>query len=133
MNELLDTAVAAHGGLDRWNQVTSITFDGTLIEAHDDPERSFAGQRFETPWDDVHLAYFVGEAQWTYLNMPFLYTQPGARVAVRHRLPRRRRHRPPHHATGVRPRRPQPPAGRHRHGPDRHSGPLTRAGSPLKN
>jgi len=132
MNELLDTAVAAHGGLDRWNQVTSISFDasvtgafwhlkgqgdalkdvrlevdttrqlvtiefagqgrrsvfephrvavqrldGTLIETRDDPERSFDGHQFETPWDDVHLAYFVGEAQWTYLNMPFLATWPG--------------------------------------------------------
>jgi hypothetical protein len=132
MNDLLDSAVAAHGGLDRWNQVMSITFDasitgafwhlkgkgdalkdvrlevdttrqlvtinfagqdkrsvyeprrvvvqrgdGTLIEARDDPERSFDGHQFETPWDDVHLAYFVGEAQWTYVNMPFLATQPG--------------------------------------------------------
>ncbi len=132
MNELLDLAVAAHGGLDRWNQIGSITFDasisgafwhlkgqgdalkdvrlavetgrqqvtiefagqdkrsvfepervvvqrgnGTLIEAREDPERSFDGHQFQTPWDDVHLAYFVGEAQWTYLNMPFLATRPG--------------------------------------------------------
>jgi hypothetical protein len=131
MNDLLDSAVAAHGGLDRWNQVRSITFDasitgafwhlkgqgdalrdvrlevdttrqrvtielagqdkravfephrvvvqrgdGTFIEARDDPERSFDGHQFETPWDDIHLAYFVGEAQWTYVNMPFLATRP---------------------------------------------------------
>jgi hypothetical protein len=132
MSDLLDSAVAAHGGLDRWNQITSITFDasitgafwhikgkgdaledvrlevettrqrvtmdlaghgkryvyephrvvigradGTIIDARDDPVRSFDGQQFETLWDDVNLAYFVGEAQWTYLNMPFLYTWPG--------------------------------------------------------
>jgi hypothetical protein len=132
MNDLLDSAVTAHGGLDRWNQVKSITFDasitgafwhlkgkgdalkdvrlevdtrrqlvtiefaaqdkrsvfephrvvvqrsdGALIEARDEPERSFDGHQFETPWDDIHLAYFVGEAQWTYLNTPFLYTWPG--------------------------------------------------------
>ncbi len=132
MNDLLDSAVAAHGGLDRWNQVTSIAFDasitgafwhlkgqgdalkdvrlevdttrqrlavdfagqdkrslfephrvlvqhrdGALIDAREDPERAFDGQRPETPWDDVHLAYFVGEALWTYLNTPFLYTRPG--------------------------------------------------------
>jgi hypothetical protein len=132
MNDLLDSAVAAHGGLDRWNQVRLITFDasvtgafwylkgqgdalkdvrlqvdttrqrvaiefagqdkravfeprrvvvqrrdGTLIEARDEPERSFDGHQFQTPWDDIHLAYFVGEAQWTYLNMPFLATRPG--------------------------------------------------------
>jgi hypothetical protein len=132
MNGLLDSAVAAHGGLDRWNQVKSVTFDasvtgafwqlkgqgdalrnvrlevdttgqlvtiefvgqdkrsvfepdrvvvqrgnGALIEAREDPERSFDGHQFQTPWDDVHLAYFVGEAQWTYVNMPFLATWPG--------------------------------------------------------
>lgn len=132
MNDLLDSAVAAHGGLDRWNQVTSVAFDasitgafwqfkgqgdalrdvhlevntrrqlvtiefagqdkrsvfephrvavqhgdGSLIEAREDPERSFDGHQFETTWDDIHLAYFVGEAQWTYVNMPFLATRPG--------------------------------------------------------
>jgi hypothetical protein len=132
MNELLGTAVAAHGGLDRWNRVRSIAFDasiagafwqlkgqgdalrnvrlevdttqqlvtisfaghdklsvfephrvvvqrsdGTLIEARDDPERSFDGHKFETPWDDIHVAYFVGEALWTYMNMPFAATRPG--------------------------------------------------------
>jgi hypothetical protein len=51
--------------------------DGTVIDARDDPQRSFDGHQFQTPWDDIHLAYFVGEAQWTYLNMPFLCTWPG--------------------------------------------------------
>ena len=132
MNELLENAVSAHGGLDRWNEVKSITVDasitgalfhaksqadtvknirlevdttrelvtidfvgqdkrsvfephrvavqrrdGTLAGARDDPESSFDGHGFETPWDDIHLAYFTGEAMWTYLNTPFLYTWPG--------------------------------------------------------
>ena len=132
MNDLLENAVAAHGGLDRWNQVRSITVDasitgafwhlkgkgdalkdvrfevdttrelltmdfaghdkrsvfeplrvvmqrrdGALIDARDDPERSFDGHQPETPWDDLHLAYFTGEALWTYLTTPFLYTWPG--------------------------------------------------------
>jgi len=132
MNDLLESAVAAHGGLDRWNQVTSITVGasitgtfwhvkskgdaltdvrfeadttrerltmdfpgqdkrsvfeprrvvlqrrgGALTDARDDPERSFDGQRFETPWDDIDLAYFTGQALWTYLNTPFLCTRPG--------------------------------------------------------
>ena len=51
--------------------------DGALIDARDEPERSFDGHQLETPWDDIHLAYFTGEALWTYLNMPFLYTWPG--------------------------------------------------------
>ena len=51
--------------------------DGALIDARDEPEKSFDGHQLETPWDDIHVAYFAGEALWTYLNMPFLYTWPG--------------------------------------------------------
>jgi hypothetical protein len=134
MDDLLETAVTAHGGSDRWNQITSITVDasiggafwslknqgdalkqirfevatvrqhltmdfigqdkrsvfdsdrveiqrsgGALVEARDDPEASFDGHGFETPWDDLHLAYFTGEALWMYLNTPFLYTTAGFR------------------------------------------------------
>ena len=132
MNGLLESAVTAHGGLDRWNQIRSITVDasitgavwpvkgqadvlrevrfevdttrqlltmeyvghnrvsvfephrvvvrtgdGEVVGARDDPEKSFEGHQFETPWDDLHLAFFTGEALWTYLNTPFLYTRPG--------------------------------------------------------
>jgi hypothetical protein len=132
MNELLQLAVSAHGGLERWNKVKAIKVvasitggiwwvkgkgdflksvvltadtqkerltvdfpgqdkrtifapdrimiekvDGTLIEARDNPIKSFEGQQRETPWDDFHVIYFVGEALWTYLNIPFLYTQEG--------------------------------------------------------
>jgi len=132
VNELLNLAVNAHGGLERWNKVkaikvaTSITgaiwyvkgkgdflknvvltaetrnerltvdfpgqdkraifepdriliemTNGTRIEARGNPVRSFAGQKRETPWDDVQVIYFVGEALWTYLNTPFLYTREG--------------------------------------------------------
>ncbi len=130
MNPLLQEAVEAHGGLDRWREVTSIgaavsitgaiwhlkgkpdvlkdveisvrtdtervemdfvgedkrtvfTPDrvvveraGAPVETRDDPEASFAGQQADTPWDDVHVAYFSGEALWTYLSIPFLYTRP---------------------------------------------------------
>ena len=132
MNDLLKTALKAHGGLDRWTALTEVRVeaaitgaiwyvkgrpdvlkdvvmtvgtraerlvtefpgqdkrsifepdrivmeraDGTLIEDRADPEKSFEGQRRETPWDDVQVAYFQGEALWTYLNTPFLYTQAG--------------------------------------------------------
>ncbi|HEY4904256.1 MAG TPA: hypothetical protein VIH89_12340 [Candidatus Sulfotelmatobacter sp.] len=132
MNELLNLAVKAHGGLDRWNKVKAIkvaasitgaiwyvkgkadflknlvltvetrnervavdfpgqnkratfepsrivieTADGKPIESRDNPEESFAGQQRETPWNDIHVIYFVGEALWTYLNTPFLYTHEG--------------------------------------------------------
>jgi hypothetical protein len=132
VSDLLNLAVKAHGGLERWNKVNSIRvaasitgaiwfvkskgdalknvvmtietkkerlttdfsgqdkrsifdpariviekMDGTLIEARNDPEKSFQGQQRDTPWDDVHVAYFCGEALWTYLNIPFLYTHEG--------------------------------------------------------
>ncbi|MFB7719677.1 hypothetical protein [Nocardia sp. NPDC056100] len=51
--------------------------DGTIIGAREDPERSFDGHQFQTPWDELHLAYFTGEALWTYLNTPFLFMWPG--------------------------------------------------------
>jgi len=50
---------------------------GSISQERDEPEASFAGQRLETPWDPLHVAYFQGEALWTYLNTPFLYAQPG--------------------------------------------------------
>ena len=132
MSDLLEVAVVAHGGLDRWKGITSIDVaasitgatwfvkgkgdalknvrfdvdttrellkmdfvgqdkrsifepsrvvmqrgDGALIDSRDDPERSFDGHVFDTPWGDIHVAYFSGEALWTYLNTPFLYTWPG--------------------------------------------------------
>ena len=132
MNDLLQKAVEAHGGLKRWNEISSVTVaasltgaiwfvksqgdylkdvvmtvntkkewmttdfpgqdkrflftperlvmekrDGTLIQARDNPEKAFEGQTRDTPWDDLQVAYFQGEALWTYLNTPFLYTQDG--------------------------------------------------------
>ena len=132
MTGLLNLAVKAHGGLERWNKVKSVKVaasitgaiwfvkskgdalkdvvmtidtgrervtmdfpgqdkrsifepsrvvmqkkDGSLIDARDNPEQSFEGHQLSTPWDDIHVAYFSGEALWTYLNTPFLYTQEG--------------------------------------------------------
>jgi hypothetical protein len=132
VNELLNLAVEAHGGLERWNKIRSVkmaasitgaiwylkskpdylknvvmtadaktervvtefpgqdkrsTFEpnriviekqnGNVIESRNDPEKSFEGHLSETPWDDIHVAFFSGEALWTYLTTPFLYTYNG--------------------------------------------------------
>jgi len=132
MNELLELAVDAAGGLDRWKQLKSVrasmsitgaiyhltgkpdvlkditveaqlqeqtltihyrdqqrrttfapdlivseTEEGQLLERRANPRASFEGHVLETPWDDIHLAYFVSEALWTYFTLPFLYTYPG--------------------------------------------------------
>ena len=49
--------------------------NGRIEQFREDPEESFAGQATDTPWDAVQVAYFSGEALWTYINTPFLYTQ----------------------------------------------------------
>jgi hypothetical protein len=59
------------------NRVVLETAGGTSIRARDNPEASFEGQQRESPWDELHVAYFVGEALWTYLNTPFLYSHEG--------------------------------------------------------
>ncbi|WP_296941989.1 hypothetical protein [uncultured Massilia sp.] len=51
--------------------------DGTVVAALDDPRAAFAGFGLETPWDDLHLAYFVGYAIWNYLTVPFVFAEPG--------------------------------------------------------
>jgi hypothetical protein len=59
------------------NRLVVETVTGTMIAARDNPVKSFEGHKRETPWDDIHVAYFAGEALWTYLNTPFLYTHEG--------------------------------------------------------
>jgi hypothetical protein len=131
MNDLLEFAIDAHGGLERWNHLSWIAADlsvkgaiwhvkgkpdflnnirieaplhaqrlmthlvgqnkrfiftpsrvtledenGHLIEARNDPRSAFRGQSYETPWDDLHVAYFDSYALWTYLTIPFLYAHP---------------------------------------------------------
>jgi hypothetical protein len=132
MNDLVNVAVDAHGGLKRWSRVTTVTVaasitgetwkvkgkpdylknvifavetkrervtmefpgqdkrsvfepnrvemrrrDGTVVATRDDPEASFQGQDQFTPWDDLDVAYFSGEALYAYINTPFLYTYEG--------------------------------------------------------
>jgi len=59
------------------NRVEMQRRDGTVVATRDDPEASFKGQERFTPWDDLHVAYFSGEAFYTYCNTPFLCTYEG--------------------------------------------------------
>jgi hypothetical protein len=63
------------------NRVTIETAEGDVVEARDEPIAHFAGQAADTPWDDIDVAYFSGEALWTYLTTPFLFSQPGFGVS----------------------------------------------------
>jgi hypothetical protein len=51
--------------------------NGDVVEAMDQPRASFAGHTLETPWTRLQLAYFVGNAMWTYLTQPFTFALPG--------------------------------------------------------
>jgi hypothetical protein len=54
--------------------------DGTLVSERHAPRDSFAGHQMSTPWDALHLAYFNGEALWTYFTTPFLLAMDGVHV-----------------------------------------------------
>jgi hypothetical protein len=54
--------------------------DGTLVAERYAPKDSFAGHQMSTPWDELHRAYFNGEALWTYLSTPFLLAMASVRV-----------------------------------------------------
>jgi hypothetical protein len=59
------------------NRVEMQRRDGTVVATRDGPEASFQGQEQFTPWDDLDVAYFSGEALYTYCNTPFLCTYVG--------------------------------------------------------
>jgi len=64
-------------GLYQPDRVAIQTMDGTMLESRDNPAASFDGHTDQTPWDDLHLAYFCGYAAWTSLTAPFLFARPG--------------------------------------------------------
>jgi hypothetical protein len=59
------------------SRITLQTESGRLVESRDDPCSAFRDHAPETPWDDMHVAYFSSYAPWNYLTIPFLYTYPG--------------------------------------------------------
>src|SRR6266852_3170337 len=125
MNDFLQVAVDAHGGLSRWNQLKRVkaslsitgaiwqlkgkpdalaevsieaelhkerltthfndqgtrtvfepnrvsgqTEGGRLVDSRDDPRSAFRGHTRQTPWDDLHVAYF--RATRCGITSPFL-------------------------------------------------------------
>jgi hypothetical protein len=66
---------------DRWiftkDRVWIERRDGWSVEERSDPRAAFAGHVRETPWDRLHLTYFLGYALWNYLTAPFLFAWQG--------------------------------------------------------
>ncbi|MEU3795842.1 hypothetical protein AB0F07_39690 [Streptomyces fructofermentans] len=53
---------------------------GDVLAERSNPRAAFAGHTLQTPWDDLHLAYFAGYAMWTYLTSPFTFAAPDFRT-----------------------------------------------------
>jgi hypothetical protein len=43
-----------------------------LVDERRDPAASFAGLTRQSAWDELHVAYFAGEANWNYFAAPFI-------------------------------------------------------------
>jgi hypothetical protein len=52
------------------------TDDGMLVAGRRDPAASLAGLTRDSPWDDLQVAYFAGEANWNYFVAPFIFMRP---------------------------------------------------------
>jgi len=65
---------------DRWiftaDRVWIERRDGEIVEERSQPRAAFAGHDRNTPWDRLHLTYFLGYAIWNYLTVPFLLAGP---------------------------------------------------------
>jgi len=66
---------------DRWiftaDRVWIERRDGEIVQERFQPRAAFAGHDRNTPWDRLHLTYFLGYAIWNYLTVPFLLAGPG--------------------------------------------------------
>ena len=59
------------------DRVAIESLSGKVVEELPTPRASFADHQLTTPWTDLQLAFFVGCAMWTYLNVPFVLARPG--------------------------------------------------------
>ena len=58
------------------NRLTIQTESGRLMDSRDDPRSAFRGHTRETPWDDMHVAYFSSYPPWNYLTILFFTAIP---------------------------------------------------------
>ncbi len=95
MNDLLQSAVAAHGGIRRWCDFFKLEAELMVGGAEQDLPQTvrlvadlyqprvvwspFGDGQLATDaaWGAQHTAWFSGDAAWSDLIQPFLYTYPG--------------------------------------------------------
>src|SRR5262244_2355908 len=79
------TSISPYGASDQRavstpERISIEKLDGRVVVERRAPKDSFAGHQMSTPWDELHRAYFNGEALWTYLTTPFLLALEGVAV-----------------------------------------------------
>jgi hypothetical protein len=61
-------------------RVTIQTAAGELIDERVNARSAFKDHLRSSPWDRLHLGYFIGYAFWNYLTTPLPFTFPGVEV-----------------------------------------------------
>jgi hypothetical protein len=79
------TSISPYGASDQRavfipQRISIEKIDGSVVAERLEPKDSFAGHQMSTPWDELHRAYFNGEALWTYLTTPFLLAGDGVQI-----------------------------------------------------
>jgi hypothetical protein len=67
-------------GLFAGDRVRISASDGSVVAERLHPRQAFFGRsglRRKLRWDDLDALYFAGYAMWNYLNIPFLFEEPG--------------------------------------------------------
>ncbi|MEU3983959.1 hypothetical protein AB0F77_28425 [Streptomyces sp. NPDC026672] len=62
------------------NHVALVDKNGRILRERHAPRKSFEGFQVNSPWDELHLLFFVGYAMWNYLTAPYLLTLPGVLI-----------------------------------------------------
>ncbi|PNE37093.1 hypothetical protein [Streptomyces noursei] len=62
------------------DSVAMETLDGEPVETLAPARAGFRGMLRNSPWDALHLGYFLGYACWNYFTTPFLFAYPGVRA-----------------------------------------------------
>ena len=71
-------------GVFEGSEVRIESADGRVLSRRAQPRRAFGDFRHLLWWDALDLLYFAGYAMWTYLCVPFVFTDPAYELHPRH-------------------------------------------------
>lgn len=70
-------AAVGQKGIYRPHRTTIESFDGTVLEALDNPRDSLQKLALGSAWSTPQVLYFLGYALWMYLTLPFSFLENG--------------------------------------------------------